>query len=89
VFARFARDGRSLALLDEGGRVARRLEPGDGTGLLAATRPSEDDLVWLVVGLDEAGLDAAAAALDERSLRNAFAVAANRSRVEKLPLVER
>jgi hypothetical protein len=89
VFARFAADGRSLQLLDGDGRPARRVTAGEGTGIVAATRPSGDDLVWLVTGLDERGVETAAAALDERKLRNAFAVAATGRVVEKLPLAER
>jgi hypothetical protein len=89
VFARFAGDGRSLELLDGEGRPARRVEPGDGTGIVAATRPSGEDLVWLVTGLDDRGVEAAASALDERKLRNAFAVAATGRVVERLPLADR
>ncbi|HEX2234475.1 MAG TPA: DUF4430 domain-containing protein [Thermoleophilaceae bacterium] len=86
VFARVAGDGRSLELLDEAGRTARRVGPGDGTGIVAAARPTDDELVWLVIGLDEEGVAAAARALDERRLRNAFAVAVTGDRVENLPL---
>jgi hypothetical protein len=86
VFARVGGDGASLELLDESGRAARVVQPGDGTGIVAAARPTEDELVWLVIALDEEGLRAAARALDERRLRNAFAVAASDDRVEKLPL---
>jgi hypothetical protein len=86
VFARVAGDGRSLELLDETGRTARVVERGDGTGIVAATRPTDDELVWLVIALDGEGLQAAARALDEGRLRNAFAVAATGDRVEKLPL---
>ena len=86
VFARVAGDGSSLELLDETGRTARRVGPGDGTGIVAATRPTDDELVWLVIALDGEGLEAAARALDERRLRNAFAVAATGDEVEKLPL---
>jgi uncharacterized protein DUF4430 len=89
VFARFAGDGGSLELLDRKGGPARRVEPGDGTGIVAATRPSGEDLVWLVTGLDERGVDSAAAALDGGKLRDAFAVAATGGDVEKLPLVGR
>ena len=89
VFARFADDGRSLELLDGRGRTARRVAPGDGTGIVAATRPSGEDLVWLVTGLDESGVDAAAAALDAGRLRDAFAVAATGGAVDKLPLANR
>jgi hypothetical protein len=86
VFARVAGDGRSLELLDESGGTARRVEPGDGTGIVAATRPTEDELIWLVVALDQQGVSAAARALTGRRLRNAFAVAVTGDRVEKLPL---
>ena len=42
----------------------------------------------MVTGLDDVGVQAAAAALDARSLRNAFAVAATPDGPVKLPLVE-
>jgi hypothetical protein len=86
VFARVAGDGSSLELLDESGGAARVVHPGDGTGIVAAARPTDDELVWLVIALDDKGLEAAASALDERRLRNAFAVAATGDEVEKLPL---
>lgn len=84
VFARFGE--RSLALLDRRGGVARRVAPGDGTGIVAATRGPRRELVWLVSGLDERATRAAAGALDESKLRDAFAVAVTGTRVEKLPL---
>jgi hypothetical protein len=86
VFARFADDGTRLELLDEDGDVARTAEPG--TGLVAATALEEQAVVWIVTGLEEIGVQAAAAALDERSLRNAFAVAATPEGALKLPLLE-
>jgi hypothetical protein len=86
VFARFAGDGKSLELLDEDGEVARTVRPGDGTALVAALRPRDDELVWLVTSLDQAGLAAGVAALGERKLRDAFAVAVTGSSVEKLPV---
>jgi Domain of unknown function (DUF4430) len=86
VFARFAGDGGTLELLDESGGTARTLRRGDGTGIVAATRPTDEELVWLVIALDDEGLEAAARALDEHRLRNAFAVAATGDEVEKLPL---
>lgn len=82
VFARF-RDGR-LELLDERGRVARAAPPG--SGLLAATGFAESKSIWLVTGLDDAGTLAAARALDEAALRDAFAVAATPSGVVRLPV---
>ncbi len=87
VFARFGDDDRSLELLDEDGEVARTVRPGDGTALVAALRPRDEELVWLVTALDDAGLAAGVAALREGKLRDAFAVAVTGSNVEKLPLV--
>jgi hypothetical protein len=86
VFARFGEDGRSLELLDEEGKVARTVRPGDGTALVAALRPLEDELLWLVTGLDERALAAGVGALEEGALRDAFAVAVTGRTVEKLPL---
>lgn len=87
VFARLDSEGRSLQLLDENGDVARTVRHGEGTALVAALRPQEDELLWLVTALDEAGLAAGVAALDEERLRDAFAVAVTGRKVEKLPLV--
>lgn len=86
VFARLDRAGRSMELLDENGDVARTVRRGDGTALVAALRPVDEELVWLVTALDEAGLEAGVAALKEERLRDAFAVAVTGSTVEKLPL---
>ena len=86
VFVRFARDGRSFALLDEQGETARTVRPGDGVGLVLAMRPRADELVWLVTALDDQGLEAAVSSLDEARLRDAFAVAVDGSEVERLPL---
>jgi Domain of unknown function (DUF4430) len=89
VFARFDREGRSIELLDERGEVARTIRPGDGVGIVLAMRPLEDELVWLATGLDDEGVTAAVRALDEDTLRDAFAVAVDGRTVEKLPLVSR
>jgi hypothetical protein len=86
VFARFAPDGSSLALLDAKGQTARTVKPGAGVGVVAATEGPQNELVWLVTGLDAEGVDNAARALDARQLRNAFAVTAGPRGVEKLPL---
>jgi Domain of unknown function (DUF4430) len=87
VFARFDDHDQSLELLDQDGEVARTVRPGDGTALVAALRPRDEELVWLVTALDDAGLAAGVAALREGKLRDAFAVAVTGSNVEKLPLV--
>jgi hypothetical protein len=86
VFARFAPGGKALDLLDERGDVARTVRPGDGTALIAALRPREDELLWLVTALDAEGLAAGVRALDEDLLRDAFAVAVTGRTVERLPL---
>lgn len=84
VFARFADDGDTLELLGEDGQAARAV--GAGSGLVAAVRPTDKELVWLVTGVDDAGVAAAAAALRPRDLRDAFAIAIVGGRVAKLPL---
>ncbi len=73
VYARFTGRGRALELLDSGGHTIRTL--GVGAGLVAATRYREQAPVWIVTGTDLAGVDRAASALDETSLRNHFALA--------------
>lgn len=89
VFARFTPDGERLELLDQDGEVARTVRRGDGTALVAALRPRDDELLWLVTALDDEGLASGVRALEEKRLRDAFAVAVTERIVEKLPLVER
>ena len=85
VFARYIGGGRYLELLDGDGESARR--EGPDTGLIAALRPADKELLWLVTGGSEAGVDNAAAAFAARSLRDAFAVAVpSAGRPVKLPL---
>jgi hypothetical protein len=87
VFARFAPDGQELHLLDWNAERIRT--SGPGTGLVAAMRPTEEDLLWLVTGVDELGVERAAAALDDESLHDAFAVAITPAGLERLPLPPR
>ena len=84
VFARFTREGRSLELLDERGRAVRT--GGGGYGLVAALRPADKELLWLVTGVDQAGVERAVGALNRRSLRDAFAVAVGPRGPQKLPI---
>ena len=84
VYARFNSSGTALELLDPSGRSARQAPPG--TGLLAATQLPAQAVTWLVTGVDDAGVERAAAALDPGKLRNAFAVAATPSGLVKLPV---
>jgi len=73
VFARFGEDGRLLDLLDARGRNVRTLGPG--AGLVAATRFEEQAPTWAITGTDAVGVEAAARALEERTLQRRFAIA--------------
>ena len=84
VFARFADDGGSLELLDETARTVRTAPAG--YGLVAALRPADEEVVWLITALDDAGLERAASALDRRMLRDGFAVGVGSGTTDKLPL---
>lgn len=84
VFARFADGGGTLELLGADGRVARTERAG--AGLVAALRPTDDELAWLVTGVDERGVEAASQALSERRLRDAFALAVVADEAVRLPI---
>jgi hypothetical protein len=84
VFARMAPDGRSLALLDPTGHVARTLGPG--TGLVAATSFQHGRPVWVVTGTDVRGLKDAAASLQAGILRNRFALVTDQGKPLSAPL---
>ena len=73
VYARVARDGRSIAVLDEQGRTVRVLR--SDSGLVAAARFQDGQPVWIVTGTDDRGLLDAANALDESVLDDRFALA--------------
>jgi hypothetical protein len=84
VYARFNAAGTGLDLLGDSGAVARTAPPG--TGLLAATQPPAQAITWVVTGVDDAGVQRAAAALDPAKLRDAFAVAVTPTGIVKLPV---
>lgn len=73
VYARPQAAGASLQLLDQRGRAARTL--GAGAGLIAATRYSGEQPVWVVSGTDGSGVQRAAKAFDRSALADRFAVA--------------
>jgi hypothetical protein len=73
VFARPAPDGRRIDLLDARGRRTRALGPGGG--LVVAAREGDLAPTWAITGTDAAGVEAAARALDERTLAHRFALA--------------
>ncbi len=83
VWARFSADGKSLNILDPQGRTADTL--GAGTGLVAATKIDLRQPVWFVTGTDEAGVDAAAGALDEATLTTDYALAVSDDRGVAVP----
>lgn len=84
VYARIARDGRTITALDPGGRTARRL--GAGTGLVAATAVGDDRPTWVVTGTDDAGVASAARAFEEGTLDNRFALAVSDDLPVPLPV---
>ena len=84
VFARFR--GNSLELLDGEGRPVRTAGPG--TGLVAATETGPSGIVWVVTGVDDAGVAQAVEALDERKLHGAYAVVETPQETTRLPIVE-
>jgi hypothetical protein len=80
VYARPEATG--LALLNAEGKVVRTLGPG--AGLVAASQAPEQLPTWVIGGVNEAGVDAAAAAFDARDLDGHFAVAVSGG--EKIPV---
>lgn len=87
VFARFSPEGDELRLQDWYAHRARA--EGAGTGLVAAMRPTEEDVMWLVTGVDDVGVARAARALNTEDLRDAFAVVVTDQGVQRIPLVPR
>jgi hypothetical protein len=84
VYARIARDGRTITALDAAGRTARRLGPG--TGLVAATAIEDEHPTWVVTGTDDAGVTSAARAFEEGTLENRFALAVSNDLPVPLPV---
>jgi hypothetical protein len=85
VYARFAGpNGSSLELLDPAGQVVRTL--GAGAGLIAATADSSSEPTWLITGTDVAGVSAAAAAFNQQSLHDHFALAVSGGQQLPVPL---
>ncbi len=84
VYARFASGGSELDLLGTAGQVVSHAPPG--SGLVAALLPANQQPLWVVSGVDEAGVARAVSLLSAAKLRNAYAVAALPSGPRKLPL---
>lgn len=83
IYARFSKNGRQLALLNQNGGVAQTLAAG--AGLIAATRHGEEAPTWVITGTNGAGVELAARSFDEATLRNRFAVALAAGTVIALP----
>lgn len=84
VFARYRAGGKELDLLDDDGERVRT--EGPGTGVVAALRPADTEIVWLVTGGDQTGVENAAASFNQSSLQDAFAVAATPDGPVKIPV---
>jgi hypothetical protein len=90
VFARFGVAGTggksyALELLDAQNRIVRTLGPG--SGLVAATRFEEQQPTWVVAGADGLGVERAVRLLEQRILRERFAVATDGRLPVALPVV--
>lgn len=84
IFADFTDAADELRLLDWNGDPVRT--EGAGTGLVGAIRPTQEDFLWLVTGVDDQGVERAAKALNADDLRDAYSVAITADGVEKIPL---
>jgi Domain of unknown function (DUF4430) len=83
VYARFSERGKQLTLLDEEAQPTRTLT--SGAGLIAALSAPKEAPVWVITGTDEAGVERAAAGLDQTTLAGHFAVALSSSGALALP----
>jgi hypothetical protein len=86
VFAELEPRGAGFRLvgLDEDGKPARTFGPG--AGLVAATRRFDAPPIWVVTGVDRAGVRAAAGMLDAAHLRDRYAVAIEGGEEAPLPV---
>lgn len=84
VFARYTGGGSRLDLLDDHGRTVR--SEGPDAGLVAALRPTDLQLVWVVTGGDAKGVERAAGAFNAAALRDAFALVAPGGEAVKVPV---
>jgi Domain of unknown function (DUF4430) len=83
VFALPSARGDRIELLDPRGATVKTL--GAGSGLVAATSYYDQRPTWVVAGTDDAGVAAAAAALEEDRLHDHFAVAVENGREIPVP----
>jgi len=84
VYARIAKDGRTIVTLDAGGHAVRTL--GAGSGLVAATQTGDERPIWVITGTDDAGVASAVRAFEEGTLDHRFAVAVSNDLPVPLPV---
>ena len=85
VYAKPNAAGDAIELLDSRGEAESTL--GAGGGLVAATKLGGEAPTWVVTGTDDIGVAAAAALLEEETLRAHFAVAVEDGRPIRLPIL--
>jgi len=86
VFADFEGNGAGARLVGLGVDGKPALTFGPGAGLVAATRRYDAPPTWLVTGVDQAGVEAAAGLLDRADLRDRYAVATEGGEETPLPV---
>ena len=86
VFARFEGRGAATEIAALGVDASPVSRLGAGAGLVAAVRHGEDPPTWVVSGVDPAGVEAAAAALDDAVLRDSYAVIVGAGSEATLPI---
>jgi len=86
VFADFEGGGPGTRLVGLGLDGKPALTFGPGSGLVAATRRYDAPPTWLVTGVDETGVEAAAELLDPADLHNRYAVATEGGEETPLPV---
>jgi hypothetical protein len=86
IFAELQQNGAGFRLVGLGvdGKPARAFGPR--AGLVAATRHYDAPPTWVVTGVDEAGVRAAAGLLDVADLRDHYAVATEGGQETPLPI---
>ncbi len=86
IFARFEDSGGSDSLIGLDQEAGEAEDFGPDAGLVAAARRGVAAPVWFVTGGSAAGVEAAAAALNENDLEHRYAAAVEDGRITSLPV---
>lgn len=86
VFARFKLNDGTSSLVGLDQEANEAISFGPDAGLVAAARRGEGAPVWFVTGGSEAGVEAAASALNETDLEHRYAAAVENGQVTSLPV---